>query len=69
MEINASDPKKSKFHVALGKPCRAWPSPNAHVVVDLDGDAKDLPAGFLSGATWKEFYSEEPQPAALPARV
>lgn len=69
MEINASDPKKSRFYVALGKPCRAWPSPRAHMVVGLDEGAEEFPPGFLNGATWKEFYSEEPLSGVVAARA
>jgi hypothetical protein len=66
MEIDAAAPAKSKFYVALGKPCQAWPSEKARVTISLDQDGSSVPSGFLVGSTWKEFYSEEPRSSVAP---
>ena len=65
MEINTSTPAKSKFYVTLGKPCNSWPSAKAHTVIGLDDAPGSVPAGFVNGTTWKEFYTEMPKPSAL----
>ncbi|HWP34012.1 MAG TPA: C45 family autoproteolytic acyltransferase/hydrolase, partial [Thermodesulfobacteriota bacterium] len=64
-EIDGDDPLRSRVAVALGKPCHAWRHPEGHLVVRLDVRPEALPAGFLTGETWKRFWTEEPaRPAA-----
>jgi hypothetical protein len=65
MEIDSQSPLKSRFYVALGKPCQAWPSEAAHSVLMLDESQADIPPGLLTGLTWKEFYTEEPRTAVI----
>ncbi|HEV2225908.1 MAG TPA: C45 family peptidase [Nitrososphaerales archaeon] len=65
MEIDGPSPSKSRFYAALGKPCQAWPSEDAHTVVALDGDSEEIPSGFLTGSVWKQFYTEEPKATAF----
>ncbi len=60
MEINGSDPKKSLFHVALGKPCRAWQNSEAHTTIRLDGATDEVPKAYYNGDVWKHFYIETP---------
>ncbi len=68
MEINGTSPVKSKFYAALGKPCQAWPSEKAHITINLEDDGRKVSPGFLTGSTWKEFYTEEPRTAHAAAR-
>lgn len=60
MEINSSDPKSSKFHFCLGKPCVAWSEPDCHFVIDMTAEPQDIPEKMRSGESWKEHYTEEP---------
>jgi hypothetical protein len=64
MEIDGESPSKSRFYAALGKPCQAWPSEEAHTVISLDGNSKEVPSRFLTGSVWKQFYTEEPKVTA-----
>jgi len=61
IEIDREAPEKSTIIMALGKPCRAWRSPNGYVSLTVDSDMSEIPQGFFDGGVWKEFYSEEPQ--------
>jgi hypothetical protein len=61
MEIDGKDPSKSKFGIALGKPCHAWRDPAGHVFGDMTWTHDQIPAGFYSGDTFKKFYIEEPR--------
>jgi hypothetical protein len=61
IEIERSDPKKSRIVMSLGKPCRAWRDPAGRVSLTMDRLSEAIPAGFTDGGAWKRFYSEEPQ--------
>jgi len=60
MEINESEPEKSKISIALGKPCHAWRSKEAHITLSMQMGPEDIPEGFKNGEIWKKFYTEEP---------
>jgi hypothetical protein len=61
MEMNGKEPEKSKFGIALGKPCHAWRDPQGHVFGDMTWKREQIPAGFYNGDTFKKFYIEEPR--------
>ena len=61
MELDGKDPTKSKFGIALGKPCHAWRDPAGHVFGDMTWSHDQIPAGFYNGETFKKFYIEEPR--------
>ncbi|MBC7342473.1 MAG: hypothetical protein H5U02_08500 [Clostridia bacterium] len=60
MELNSREPARSRFAIALGKPCHSWRHPKGHVELDMTLRREDIPEGFLNGETFKEFYTEEP---------
>jgi hypothetical protein len=59
--LNSKDPTKSKFGVALGKPCHAWREADGHIYGDMSVTAADVPAGMFSGDVFKKYYIEEPR--------
>lgn len=61
MEVDSSDPKSSKFHFCLGKPCVAWSEPDCHFVVDMKAQPQDIPERLRNGESWKKHYTEEPR--------
>lgn len=63
MEVPRDHPERSRVNIALGKPCHAWRSPAGHVSLRMDSPQEQIPQGFLSGDTWKAFYTEEPNMA------
>ena len=65
MRISPSGAHPPEISLALGKPCRAWVSAEGEGWVTLTPSmtAADLPPGFLSGAAWKQYYSEIAQDA------
>ena len=60
MEIDSNDPRESIFHVALGKPCKAWSTDRGHVTLKLSGGPSSVPSTFSDGTAFKTFYLEEP---------
>jgi hypothetical protein len=61
IEIDREDPRRSRITLCVGKPCRAWRSPDGQFSLTMDQLATGLPPGFTDGSAWKQFYSEEPQ--------
>lgn len=59
MELNSKEPARSRFAIALGKPCHSWRHPQGHVELDMTLRREDIPEGFLNGETFKQFYTEE----------
>ncbi|MBI4447298.1 MAG: hypothetical protein HY645_15505 [Acidobacteria bacterium] len=59
VEIDPEKPKKTRFWIALGKPCHAWVNSEGWVEGSMD-KLDWLPEGFLNGDTWKRFWTEEP---------
>lgn len=60
IEIDREAPEKSVIRMALGKPCHAWRSSEGYITLTLADGPDKVPAGFLNGAVWQQFYSEEP---------
>jgi hypothetical protein len=65
MRVSPTGAHRPEISVALGKPCRAWPGGEGEGWIRLTPEttAADLPAAFLSGESWKRFYSETPRHA------
>lgn len=61
MELNSKDPTRSKFGVALGKPCHAWRQPDGHYFGDMTVTEADVPVGMFNGDVFKKYYIEEPR--------
>jgi hypothetical protein len=59
MEIDPNNPRDSVFHVALGKPCKAWRDGKAHTSIKLSMEPELVPKGFYDGTVFKNFYLEE----------
>ena len=62
-EINSKDPGRSRFAIALGKPCHAWREPRGHLWLDMSFNPEGLPRQFVDGEIWKELYIEDPRDA------
>jgi hypothetical protein len=60
IEIDRDNPDKTKISIALGKPCHAWRSAEGFVTLSFEDAGDSIPAGFMNGAVWKKYYSEEP---------
>lgn len=60
MEINGQDPQKSKIHIALGTPCRAWNSSDGHITVSMDEPISAIPQEFRSGEIFKKYCLADP---------
>lgn len=58
VEITPGDAAGTVFHVALGKPCRAWTSPNGHTTLSFRQPPEAAPPGFYDGQVWVDHYSE-----------
>jgi hypothetical protein len=63
VEIDASNPKKTRVWLALGKPCWAWREPGGSIALDMQFKTGDIPEGFQSGEVWKKYWTEEPNTA------
>src|SRR5262249_15288121 len=58
-ELDKDNPRQTRFWIAMGKPCHAWPHPEGSFEGQMD-QMTVVPQGFLNGETWKRFWSEEP---------
>ena len=58
-ELDREHPLRTRFWIAMGKPCHAWRRPAGSFEGTLD-QLDRVPEGFLNGDTWKRFRSEEP---------
>jgi hypothetical protein len=68
MELNQQNPRQTRFWIAMGKPCHAWPHPDGSFEGRMD-QLDRVPKGFLNGETWKRFYSEVPNLATEHAKA
>ena len=55
MEIDGEHPEKSKIHIALGTPCRAWSEADGHVTIPMDVPECGIPEAFRSGEAFRRF--------------
>jgi hypothetical protein len=61
VELEPGNPRLTRFWIAMGKPCHAWRHPEGNFAGRMD-QLDRVPQGFLSGETWKRFWSEKPNP-------
>lgn len=59
VELDKADPRRTRFWIAMGKPCHAWQYPDGNFEGRMDQLGR-VPGGFLNGDTWKRFWLEEP---------
>lgn len=59
VELCKENPRRTRFWIAMGKPCHAWQHPAGSFDGRMD-QLDQVPQGFLDGETWKRFWSEEP---------
>ena len=60
IELDGENLGRTRFWIAMGKPCHAW----RHADGNYEGRVERLekvPLGFVNGETWKRFWSEEPK--------
>ena len=58
VEIDGKNPKKTRFWIAVGKPCHAWRDSDGFIEGTLD-QLDQIPERFLNGEVWKRFWTEE----------
>ena len=61
MRIDPEEPRRSELYLALGKPCHAWRTKEGEgwIKVKMEATEDDIPEKFLTGESFKEYYSEE----------
>ena len=60
MEINGENPAKSRIHIALGTPCRAWNSLDGCITISMDDPISVIPEAFRTGEIFKKYCLAEP---------
>jgi hypothetical protein len=57
--IDPAGGEKTRIHVALGKPCVAWNTPEGHLTATFEDEPESVHQSFYNGAAWKAMYTEE----------
>lgn len=60
IEVDATDPSRSRVWLALGKPCWAWRDPAGSLELTMRFRPEEIPEGFRTGEVWKRFWTERP---------
>jgi isopenicillin-N N-acyltransferase like protein len=67
IQVPRSGAGEAVILIALGKPCHAWGSAEGEgwIRLHINSAEADIPKAFLTGETWKRYYSEEPASGPL----
>lgn len=57
--IDPDDHEKTVFHVALGKPCVAWNTPEGNITARFTDAPEAVSPSFYDGKAWTAMYTEQ----------
>lgn len=62
MEIDSTDPRKSRINIALGTPCQAWGEKGGSITIQMNEDVESIPQRFLDGTVFEEYFKAHQLP-------